>query len=80
MSRSYGRAEGSVDVKQTRDAGAPEQFVWRGRLYRVKHVLQQWDTSVTWWRTSPPLRMARICGRGGLRPQRAAVTLRGSMS
>ncbi|HNE89536.1 MAG TPA: DUF6504 family protein [Actinomycetota bacterium] len=50
MSRSYGRAEGSVDVKQTRDAGAPEQFVWRGRLYRVQHVLQQWDTSVTWWK------------------------------
>ncbi len=50
MSRSYGRTEGAVDVKRTRGAGAPEQFVWRGRLYRVNHVLQQWDTSVTWWK------------------------------
>jgi len=56
MSRTYGRVEGAIDVKQARDAGDPEQFVWRDRLYRVNHVLQQWDTSAAWWHdiATPP--------------------------
>ncbi|MFN8067202.1 MAG: DUF6504 family protein, partial [Mycolicibacterium insubricum] len=56
MSRTYGRVEGAIDVKQARDAGDPEQFVWRDRLYRVSHVLQQWDTSAAWWHdiATPP--------------------------
>ena len=45
MSRSYGRAAGAVDVKRD-GAEAPAQFIWQERLYRVNHVLQQWDTAV----------------------------------
>ena len=46
MSRSYDRA---VDVKCA-GGGSPEQFIWRDRLYRVDHVLQQWDKSAVWWK------------------------------
>ncbi len=56
MSRSYGGVDAAIDVKCSAPAGAPEQFVWRGRLYRVNQVLQQWDRSVVWWkdvRTTP---------------------------
>ena len=49
MSRSYGRAAGAVDVKRD-GAEVPAQFIWQERLYRVNHVLQQWDTSAVWWR------------------------------
>jgi hypothetical protein len=48
MSRSYGGAGGAVDVKCA-GGGVPAQFIWRDRLYRVNHVLQQWDTSTIWW-------------------------------
>jgi len=29
--------------------GAPEQFVWRGRLYLVRDVLAHWVELGTWW-------------------------------
>lgn len=50
MSRSYERSVGAIDVKCAAGAGAPEQFVWRDRLYRVEHVLQQWDRCGVWWK------------------------------
>lgn len=48
MSRIYSRTHGAVEVKV--NGGDPEQFIWRDRLYRVSHVLQQWDRSAAWWK------------------------------
>lgn len=45
MSRTY-RA-GTVAVKCAK--GAPTQFIWRDRLYRVESILQQWEHSAPWW-------------------------------
>ncbi|MEZ5185878.1 MAG: DUF6504 family protein [Candidatus Nanopelagicales bacterium] len=56
MSRIYGRAAGVIDVRCAGGSGAPEQFIWRERLYRVNQVLQRWDRSSAWWkdiRTKP---------------------------
>ncbi len=36
-----------VEVR-TRD-DAPEQFLWRGRLYVVREVLARWTESGSWW-------------------------------
>lgn len=30
--------------------GMPARFVWRGRLYLVRQVLEQWVTTREWWR------------------------------
>jgi hypothetical protein len=30
---------------------APEQFLWRGRLYVVRAVLARWTEAGGWWRT-----------------------------
>jgi len=38
MSRVYGEL---VDV-QARDDGRPARFVWRGRLYTVRAILEHW--------------------------------------
>ncbi|HEY3001278.1 MAG TPA: DUF6504 family protein [Kribbellaceae bacterium] len=37
-------AGGSGDV-----LGAPEQFLWRGRLWRVCAVREHWVESADWW-------------------------------
>jgi hypothetical protein len=37
-----------VDVR--RGDGAPSEFVWRGRLYRVTAVLASWVEAGAWWR------------------------------
>jgi hypothetical protein len=46
--RTYGEV---IDVRTTdvRTTGAPEQFVWRGRLYLVREVLAQWVELGAWW-------------------------------
>ncbi len=38
-----------IEVRMEDDA--PVQFVWRGRLYRVHRVLNQWVESAPWWRS-----------------------------
>lgn len=30
--------------------GRPARFVWRGRLYLVRRVLEYWVTTREWWR------------------------------
>lgn len=45
MSRVYGEP---VDV-WVRD-GRPARFVWRGRLYSVLRVLENWVVSREWWK------------------------------
>jgi hypothetical protein len=39
-----------VEVRRRDDA--PEQFLWRGRLYVVRAVLSRWTESGGWWRTA----------------------------
>ena len=33
-------------------AAAPEQFLWRGRLYRVTEVVAHWQERHPWWRAA----------------------------
>ena len=41
-----GRVDGDVGSDD-----APEQFLWRGRLYVVRAVLARWTEAGGWWRT-----------------------------
>ena len=41
------RYEESIEV---RESGAPDAFVWRGRLYVVRAVLDHWQERRAWWR------------------------------
>lgn len=43
--RSYGDP-----VQVRRGADAPDQFLWRGRLYVVRDVLAHWVETGCWWR------------------------------
>src|SRR3954451_14008907 len=42
------RYDDPVDVRRRDDA--PEQFLWRGRLYVVRDVLAHWVETGAWWR------------------------------
>ena len=50
MSRVYGEP---VNV-QARDDGRPARFVWRGRLYTVRAILEHWVINREWWRARDP--------------------------
>ena len=50
MSMVYGEP---VNV-QARDDGRPARFVWRGRLYSVRAILEHWVINREWWQ-DPPL-------------------------
>jgi hypothetical protein len=45
MSRAYGE---QVAVRARAD-GRPVRFVWRGRLYTVRAILEHWVISREWW-------------------------------
>ena len=45
MNRVYGEP---VNV-QARDDGRPARFVWRGRLYTVRAILEHWVFNREWW-------------------------------
>lgn len=49
---SPGRSGDPVEVRrgQVEDDDAPEQFLWRGRLYVVRAVLARWTETGRWWR------------------------------
>jgi hypothetical protein len=49
VSRMYGEP---VEVKD--EEGRPVRFVWRGRLYTVLGVLEQWVISREWWQRNDP--------------------------
>lgn len=40
--------------------GAPEQFLWRGRLYRVTEVVAHWQERHPWWRAAAEQPLARV--------------------
>jgi hypothetical protein len=52
------RYDDPVDVRRGRVAGAggavegPEQFLWRGRLWKVSAVVAQWVETGAWWQSS----------------------------
>ena len=69
MGRVYGE---SVNV-QTREDGRPVRFVWRGRLYAVRSVMEHWVVNREWWRETgqteqtaePELRFWRVEASAG---------------
>lgn len=53
------RYDDLVDVRKGRVTGTggtpvdgPEQFVWRGRLWKVHSVVAQWVETGPWWQSS----------------------------
>lgn len=50
MSRVYREP---VEV-QAREDGRPTRFVWRGRLYTVRSILDHWAVNREWWRETDP--------------------------
>jgi hypothetical protein len=53
------RYDDPVDVRRGRVAGmgggpveGPEQFLWKGRLWKVRAVLAQWVETGPWWQSS----------------------------
>ena len=52
------RYDDPVDVRRGRVAGAggavegPEQFLWRGRLWKVSAVVAHWVETGAWWQSS----------------------------
>src|ERR1700678_3428608 len=46
MNQLYGEP---VNVR-ARDDGGPIRFVWRGRLYTVRAILEHWVINREWWR------------------------------
>ena len=53
MSRRYG------DPIEVRSGSAPEQFLWRGRLYVVRSILAHWIEVGPWWRFASALDLER---------------------
>lgn len=43
-------AGGAQATGEAQPAGAPDAFVWRGRLYVVREVLDHWQERRQWWR------------------------------
>jgi hypothetical protein len=39
---------------QARDDGRPVRFVWRGRLYTVRAILEHWVINREWWQDPQP--------------------------
>jgi hypothetical protein len=40
---------------QAREDGRPTRFVWRGRLYTVRSILERWTVNREWWRETDPV-------------------------
>ena len=66
------RYDDPVDVRKGRVAGmggglleGPEQFVWRGRLWKVHAVLAQWVETGPWWQSSGVHAVLGSDGPGG---------------
>ncbi len=42
-----------VEVRRGESEG-PDQFLWRGRLWKVREVLAHWVETAPWWQSSAP--------------------------
>ena len=78
--RSYGevidvRTAPSLRRRSAADArgGAPEQFLWRGRIYLVRDVLAHWVELGAWW-VAPG--RSRRAGTGPPAPARRSTATR----
>ena len=49
-----GRVYGEPIEVQARGDGRPTRFVWRGRLYTVRSILERWVINREWWREPDP--------------------------
>lgn len=45
-----------IEVRRRDDA--PEQFLWRSRLYVVRDVLEHWYEAGQWWASAPAMALA----------------------
>jgi hypothetical protein len=51
MNRVYGEP---VEVRTAEDGDRPARFVWRGRSYTVRSVMEHWLVNKEWWREPDP--------------------------
>ncbi len=49
-----------ADRQQGEGSVAPEQFLWRGRLYRVIEVVDHWQERHPWWRAATEQPLAQV--------------------
>ena len=80
------RYDDSVEVRRGMVRGAqgpvegPEQFLWRGRLWKVADVLARWVETGPWWQSSEADATRGTDGaRGGEAPAGAVATLEPAM-
>ena len=46
------RYDDPVEVRTGLVRGGPEQFLWRGRLWKVRAVLAHWVETGPWWQSA----------------------------
>lgn len=44
--------QGPLDDEASGPVEAPQQFLWRGRLWKVRTVLAHWVETVPWWQST----------------------------
>jgi hypothetical protein len=54
---------------QARDDGRPVRFVWRGRLYTVRAILEHWIVNREWWQDPGPLGSSGPAGPESAHPE-----------
>ena len=71
MARRYGEP---IDVRSDSARGVPESFLWRGRVYLVREVLDHWWERHAWW-AAPAARAVHGDGEssGGVEAAKAAT-------
>jgi|SRR4051794_39413708 len=67
------RHDDPVEVRRRDDA--PDQFLWRNRLYQVRDVLGHWFESGAWWRSAPSSALIDGEDGGGTTDQRADLAV-----
>lgn len=72
--RRYGEP---VEVRRGLVAGceAPEQFVWRDRLWVVRSILAHWVETGAWWEQAGVSALLGISGEAALSPAATAELL-----
>lgn len=56
---------GPVPGEDAATGEAPQQFLWHGRLWKVRSVVAHWVETVPWWHSTPARAVAGDEGRGG---------------
>lgn len=52
--------QGQLCDRSSDRRGRPEQFLWRGRLYRVTEVVAHWQERHPWWRAATEQPLAQV--------------------